>query len=452
MNIIIVGCGKVGSNLTELLINEDHNITVIDTREKKVTQLTEKFDVMGYVGNGASIDTLTEANIQETDILIAVTGSDETNLLMCLMARKAARCHTIARVRNPMYNREIGFIKAQMGISMIINPELAAANEIFQLLRFPSAYKIDSFSDGKIRLFKIQIKTGQALDGLFIKDLPSVCGKDILVCTVERKDQVTIPDGSFRLKAGDLITVIASHDNMIRFFQNMDLPVRQAKNALIIGGGTIGYYLAKQLTKAHIKARIIENDPERCDYLAQNLPEASIINGDGSDKQLLIEEGLAHAEAFVTLTNVDEENILLTMFAQRHSGAKTVTKINRLAFDEIVESLDIGSVVYPKYITADYILQYVRALQNSAGNSIERLYHIMNNRVEAIEFSVHGASPVTDIPLMDLNLKANQLICCINRDGRIIIPRGQDTIQNNDSVIVVTLEKGLQDIQDILKG
>ena len=452
MNIIIVGGGKVGSNLTELLINEDHNITVIDTREKKVAHLTENFDVMGYVGNGASIDTLTEANIQETDILIAVTGSDETNLLMCLMAKKAARCHTIARVRNPMYNREIDFIKAQMGISMIINPELAAANEIFQLLRFPSAYKIDAFSSGKVQLFKILIQNGQVLDGLEVKDLSSVCNCDVLVCTVERGDNVTIPGGNFRLKEGDLITVIASQDNMIAFFRKLNLSVRQARNTLIIGGGTIGYYLAKRLLDAHIKVRIIENDPDRCEQLAEDLPEASIINGDGSDKQLLIEEGLSRAESFVTLTNVDEENILLSMFAQRHSKAKTVTKINRLAFDEIVESLNIGSVVYPKYITADYILQYVRALQNSVGNRIARLYHIMNNRVEAIEFSISESSPVTDVPLMNLNLKDNQLICCINRNGKIIIPRGQDTIRIGDSVIIVTLEKGLQDVRDILKG
>ena len=452
MNIIIVGCGKVGSNLTELLINEDHNITVIDTREKKVAHLTENFDVMGYVGNGASIDTLTEANIQETDILIAVTGSDETNLLMCLMAKKAARCHTIARVRNPMYNREIDFIKAQMGISMIINPELAAANEIFQLLRFPSAYKIDAFSSGKVQLFKILIQNGQVLDGLEVKDLSSVCNCDVLVCTVERGDNVTIPGGNFRLKEGDLITVIASQDNMIAFFRKLNLSVRQARNTLIIGGGTIGYYLAKRLLDAHIKVRIIENDPDRCEQLAEDLPEASIINGDGSDKQRLIEEGLSRAESFVTLTNVDEENILLSMFAQRHSKAKTVTKINRLAFDEIVESLNIGSVVYPKYITADYILQYVRALQNSVGNRIARLYHIMNNRVEAIEFSISESSPVTDVPLMNLNLKDNQLICCINRNGKIIIPRGQDTIRIGDSVIIVTLEKGLQDVRDILKG
>ena len=452
MNIIIVGCGKVGSNLTELLINEDHNITVIDTREKKVAHLPENFDVMGYVGNGASIDTLTEANIQETDILIAVTGSDETNLLMCLMAKKAARCHTIARVRNPMYNREIDFIKAQMGISMIINPELAAANEIFQLLRFPSAYKIDAFSSGKVQLFKILIQNGQVLDGLEVKDLSSVCNCDVLVCTVERGDNVTIPGGNFRLKEGDLITVIASQDNMIAFFRKLNLSVRQARNTLIIGGGTIGYYLAKRLLDAHIKVRIIENDPDRCEQLAEDLPEASIINGDGSDKQLLIEEGLSRAESFVTLTNVDEENILLSMFAQRHSKAKTVTKINRLAFDEIVESLNIGSVVYPKYITADYILQYVRALQNSVGNRIARLYHIMNNRVEAIEFSISESSPVTDVPLMNLNLKDNQLICCINRNGKIIIPRGQDTIRIGDSVIIVTLEKGLQDVRDILKG
>lgn len=450
MEIIIVGCGKVGSNLAELLSNEHHNIVVIDTNPAKIGPLSEDLDIMGLVGNGASIDVLNEANVHTADILIAVTGSDETNLLICLMARKVGRCHTIARVRNPMYTREIDFIKAQLGVSMIINPELATATEISRLLRFPSAVKIDTFARGRVQLFKILIRKGQLLDGLEVKNLSSACGCDVLLCAVERRDSVTIPGGDFRLCHGDMISVIASEANMITFFQNLGMSTRPVANALIIGGGTIGYYLARMLMESHIHVRIVDNDPARCEQLSRLLPEASVINGDGTDKRLLREEGLASAESFVTLTNMDEENILLALYARQYSSAKVVTKVNRLAFDEIIDSMDLGSIIYPKYITADYILQYVRALQNSVGNNIETLYRILDNRVEALEFSVHESSPVVNIPLMDLNLKPNQLICCIMRKDQIIIPRGVDRIRVGDSVVVVTLEKGLRDIRDIL--
>ena len=450
MEIIIVGCGKVGSNLAELLSNEHHNIVVIDTNPAKIGPLSEDLDIMGLVGNGASIDVLNEANVHTADILIAVTGSDETNLLICLMARKVGRCHTIARVRNPMYTREIDFIKAQLGVSMIINPELATATEISRLLRFPSAVKIDTFARGRVQLFKILIRKGQLLDGLEVKNLSSACGCDVLLCAVERRDSVTIPGGDFRLCHGDMISVIASEANMITFFQNLGMSTRPVANALIIGGGTIGYYLARMLMESHIHVRIVDNDPARCEQLSRLLSEASVINGDGTDKRLLREEGLASAESFVTLTNMDEENILLALYARQYSSAKVVTKVNRLAFDEIIDSMDLGSIIYPKYITADYILQYVRALQNSVGNNIETLYRILDNRVEALEFSVHESSPVVNIPLMDLNLKPNQLICCIMRKDQIIIPRGVDRIRVGDSVVVVTLEKGLRDIRDIL--
>ena len=450
MEIIIVGCGKVGSNLAELLSDEDHNIVVIDTDASKTERLSEDCDVMGLTGNGVSIDILNEAKIETADILIAVTGSDETNLLICLMAKKVSRCHTIARVRNPMYIREIDFIKAQLGVSMIINPELATAMEILRLLRFPAAETIDTFAQGRAQLFKILIRGGQVLDGLEVKNLSRVCGCDVLLCAVERGDAITIPGGDFRLRAGDMISVISSESNMIAFFRNLGMPAKPVANTLIIGGGTIGYYLAKHLVENHIHVRIIDNDPRRCEQLSRQLPGVSVIRGDGTDRQLLLEEGVEQVESFVTLTNMDEENILLALYARQFSPAKVVTKVNRLAFDEIIGHLDLGSVIYPKYITADYILQYVRAMQNSVGNSIATLYRILDNRVEALEFSIHDASPVVDVPLSELNLKPNQLICCIRRGNRIIIPRGADRIQIGDSVVVITLEKGLNDIRDIL--
>lgn len=450
MEIIIVGCGKVGNALAVKLMNEGHSITMIDTNAERIHDITEDLDVMGIVGNGSSITTLTEAGLEDTDVLIAVTGSDELNLLCCMFAKKVGHCNAIARVRNPMYSRELDFIKQQLGISSIINPELTAAEEISRLLRFPVAMQIDTFADDKVRLIKFQLTERQQLDNIKIKDIPSKIGGDILICAIERGHEVVIPDGEFVIKCGDVLTILATRENAVEFFGKINLPTKPVKNALIVGGGTMGYYLAKDLIAHNIKVRIIEQNGQKCENLAELLPEATIIHGDGTDRELLMAEGLNMAEAFVSLTNLDEENVFLSMFAKKHSNAKIVTKVNRIEFDDILDGLDIGSSVYPKYITCDFILQYVRALQNKSGNNIKTLYKILDDRVEALEFTVHKDSAVTSAPLSELRLKPNQLICCINRNDKIIIPRGNDKLQIGDTVIVVTFQQGLQDVRDIV--
>lgn len=451
MKIIIIGCGKVGRALTEQLVSENHNITVIDTNPKKIQTITEDLDVMGISGNGAGITTLLEAGVEQADILISVTGSDELNLLCCLIARKASRCQTVARVRNPMYSQEIDFIKAQMGVSMIINPELTAAREIEKLLRFPAASKIDTFANGRIYLVKLKIDSRIPLDGMEVKELPSRSGSDILVCAVEREDTVYIPDGNFVLHENDAISFVASKEQVRSFFKNFSLPIKPVQSVMIVGGGTIGYYLAKQLLKKGVRVRIVENNLERCEALSGLLPDATVIHGDGTDRHLLMEEGLGRAEAFVTLTNLDEENILLALFAKKNSKAKLISKVNRLAFDDIIEGLDVGSVIYPKYLTTDYIIQHVRSMRHSSINTIETLYRLLDNRVEALEFSILESCPVTDIPLADLKIRPGHLVCCIRRGEQVLIPRGQDSIQVGDSVIIVTLERGQQNILDILE-
>lgn len=450
MQIMIVGCGKVGSALARKLIDEGHNITVIDSDAERVRKITEELDIMGVVGNGVSISVLSEAGIEDSDVFIAVTGSDELNLLCCLFAKKAGQCHTVARVRNPIYSKEIQFAKEQLGISAIINPELATAREISRLLCFPSAMKIDSFAGGMVNLIKFQLTKDMELNGLSLKDIPEHYGNNLLICAVERNHDLTIPSGDFVMQADDIITFLATQEHARAFFEKLHLKNRPVKNALVVGGGTIGFYLAKDLIQHNIKVRILEQKPERCEALAELLPEATILNGDGTDRQLLLEEGLPAAEAFIPLTNLDEENVLLTLFAKKHSNAKLVTKINRLEFDDILDGLEIGSVIYPKYITCDFIVQHIRALQNVSGNKITTLYRILDNRVEALEFTVHTSSVATNKPLSELNLKPNQLICCITRGNQIIIPKGSDSIQVGDSVIVITLEQGLQDIQDIV--
>ncbi len=451
MTIIIVGCGKVGVALARLLSVEEHNIVMIDTVAQKIQDIVEELDVMGIVGNGSSISVLTEAGMQDADLLIAVTGSDELNLLCCMFAKKAGHCHAIARVRNPAYSHELDFIKEQLGISTIINPELAAAVEISRLLRFPSANKIDTFADGKVRLIKFTIRQEHQLDGVLVQDIPGRMGCDVLICAVERGEEVIIPGGDFLLHTGDEVSMVATQGNAASFFQRIGAQTQPVKSCLIVGGGTIGYYLAKRLLDVGINVRIVELDPHRCEELTELLPKATILQGDGTDRRLLLQEGLPMAEAFVTLTNLDEENILLALFAKKHSDAKLVTKVNRLEFDDIIEGMDIGSVIYPKYMTCDFILQYVRALQNEAGNNVKTLYRILDDRVEALEFTVHEESRVTGVPLTDLPLKKNQLVCCIARGEEIIIPRGRDDIRLGDTVIVVTLEQGLHDVQDILE-
>lgn len=451
MRIIIVGCGNVGMTLAEQLSKEGHNITIIDTNDRQVQNAANTFDVMGIEGNGASFSIQAEAGIEDADLLVAVTGSDELNLLCCLIAKKAGGCHTIARVRNPVYSREIGYIKEELGLSMIINPEYAAAMEMGRVLKFPSAVKIDTFAKGRIELIRYRIPEESILHNMALKDIPAVLRCDVLVCVAERGEEVVIPDGNFVLQARDTISIVASAQNAVKFFKKMGAATTRAKNAMIIGGGETAFYLAKQLISMGVSVKIIEKDKKRCEELCELLPQALIIYGDGTDRELLLEEGMVHAEAFVTLTNFDEENIMLSLFAKSMSKAKLITQVHRIAYDEIINELELGTVIYPKYITAENIIQYVRAMQNSIGSNIETLYRLNDNKVEAMEFVVKEDSPVVGIPLQQMNLKENILICCINHKGNIITPKGQSVISVGDTVVIVTIITGLHDIKDILK-
>ena len=451
MQIIIVGCGKVGRTLAEQLQEEESDITLIDVSANVINSLQDDIDAMGIVGNGASINTLMEAGVDKADILIAVTGSDEMNLLCCLIAQKTGHCQTIARVRNPIYGNEISFIKKRLGVNMIINPELAAAQEISRLLRFPSAIKIDTFSRGRVELLKFKVLPEFGLDGMTISRITETLKCDVLFCAVESREQVSIPGGNHMIHNGDNVSILASPVNAAAFFKKIGLKTHQVKNAIIVGGGTISYYLAKALLDMNISVKIIEQNTARCETLSDLLPNATIINGDGTNRNLLMEEGLPQTEAFVSLTNLDEENVFLALFAKTISNAKLVAKVNRLAFDDVIDNLDIGSVIYPKYITSDTILQYVRAMQNSIGSNVETLYHILDNKAEALEFAIRDNSPVVGIPLSELNLRQNLLVGYLNHNGVVKIPRGHDTIQVGDTVIIVTTHKGLRDITDILE-
>ena len=452
MNIIIAGCGKVGRALAEQLSREKHDITVIDRKPEAIQQITNIADVRGVVGNGASFEIQMDAGIDTADLMIAVTDADEVNLLCCLIAKKAGGCQTIARVRNPVYHHEIHHIKDELGLSMVINPEWAAAMEMARLLRFPSAIDIDTFANGRIELLRFQLEEQNPLCNNKIKVLLMLSRCEVLICIVERGKEVLIPSGEVELKAGDMISVVASPVNASRFFKTIGIETNQVKNTMIIGGGKISFYLAKRLLEMGIQVKIIEKDRDACERLCEILPKAMIINGDGTDRELLAEEGLAKAEGFAALTNMDEENVMLALYAKSMSKAKKITKVNRNTFDTIIGSLNIGSLIYPKHITSETILQYVRAMQNSIGSNVETLYRLVDGNAEALEFVIKGKSEVTDIPLQELQLKPHILVCAINRKGKIIIPKGQDCIQEGDSVVIITTDCGAyKDIRDIMK-
>lgn len=362
MKIIIVGCGKVGISLAEQLNQEGHDITLIDHDNTKLRSVTDSIDVMGVIGNGAMYQVQMEAGIADADLMIATTNSDELNMLCCLIAKKAGNCHTIARIRNPEYATEVNFIREELNLSLAINPELAAAREISRLLKFPSAIKIDTFAKGRVEIMKFKVPEHSVLDGLKVLEVVPKLHCNVLICAVERGEDVIIPNGSFRLCSGDKVHFIAPPAESMRFFKEVGIVNNSIKTAMFIGGGKITYYLAKMLKDTPIKIKIIEQNFERCNQLSEELPHVLVIHGDGSDQQLLLEEGIRQTEAFAALTGFDEENIMLSLYAASQSKAKLITKVNRIAFEDVINSMNLGSVIYPKLITSDMILQYVRAI------------------------------------------------------------------------------------------
>ncbi len=451
MDIIIVGCGKVGSTLAAQLNSEGHNVTVIDQDAIKVKAIANKLDIMGVIGNGASRTTQKEAGVDHTDLLIAVTGNDELNLLSCLVAKKSANCRTIARLKNPEYNIDAPYFKNELGLAMVINPELAAAKEIARILNFPSAIKIETFAKGRVELLKFKLPEDSLLVGMSVKDVAVKLRSSITFCTVERGDEVYIANGNFVFDARDVISFIASPKRAQNFFKKINYKIQPIKDALIVGGGPITYYLCELLADAGISCTVVEKNEARCHELADDFDKVTVIHANPSDEDTLREEGIAKAGAFVALTNIDEENILLSLFAKKSGSRKVITKINRIDFDDIINHLDLDSTVYPKNITADIIVSYVRAINNTRGSNIETVYNLIKGQVEAAEFTVTEDSPIVGVPLMDLSLKPGVLIATIQRGKTQIAPRGQDVIEPGDTVVIVTKGHTLSDITDILR-
>lgn len=454
MNIIIVGCGRVGYTLVEQLGGENHDITVIDEIAERVHSITDELDAMGIIGNGISYQTLQEAGIQKAHLLIAVTNSDEQNLLCCAIAKRAGNCKTIARVRNPIYSREIEFLRRELGITMVINPEMTSAVEISRIFQFPSAVKIDTFSKGRIELLHFRVTKNCLLNDYKLIHIRNTLKCNVLVCMVNRNDEVIIPrGGDFVFREGDMVGIIAEPAEANDFFRKIGIGSTPVKTAMIIGGGTTAFYLTRRLLAAGIATKIIEQNPERCEFLSEMLPKATIICGDGTDQNLLLEEGLDKVDGFAALTKLDEENILLSLHAKKISHAKVVTKINRTNFSSVMNDLNLDSITYPRLLTADTILKYARSMDNASMDiNVENLYKLEEGKAEALEFSIKEESAVTNTPLEKLRIKKNILVCCITRHNQVIIPGGQDELQVGDSVVVVLTNARLRNIKDILEA
>ena len=451
MKIIVVGCGKTGASLISSLTDEGHDVTVVDYNGDRLKEVCNQNDVMGISGDGMNYNALLDAGLEDADVLISVTGSDEQNLLCSLFAKKESKCSTIARVRNPIYLTEMNFIKEQIGLSLIINPELAAATEIARIVRFPSAIDINPFAKGKVELLTFKITEESLLNGKNLIYVRSKIESDILFCSIERNGEFFIPSGTFELKSGDKASIITSSKKERGFFKKIGIGTRRIKDVIIAGGGTIAYYLARQLLEVGISVKIIEKNEARANELAEKLPNALVILGDATDKNLLFEEGLQTTGAFITLTGIDEENVLLSLYAKEVTNAKIITKIDRNSFNELIGKLDLDTVIYPCDITTELILQYIRTKQNAMGNNVENLYKLVEDKVEALEFKISKNAPVIGIPLQQMELKDNLIICGIIRNGRFTIPNGESVIMAEDRIIVVTSHKKLNDVGDILK-
>ncbi len=438
MKIIIVGVGKVGSTLCDFLAKENHDIVIVDTNRDLVEKLIDEYDVSGVVGSGASNDILVEAGAKKTDIIIATTEYDELNILACLFGKRNGIKYAVARIRNPEYAKQTKFFYEELNLDMIINPELEAALEIERILHFPSAENIETFADNKVEIVGLKLNQNSVFINLTLEEARNILKTKFLVCAVERNNNAIIPNGKFKMEINDTIYVIGSKNDILKLFKELGIYKNRAKNIMIIGGGFATYYLASQLLEMKCKVKIIEMDKFKALELKESLPNADIILGDGSNRDLLIEEGIDEVDAFVSLTGIDEENIILSLFAKHKQIPKVITKINKISYNDILTSLELSSIISPKLITTFKILRYIRSLNNALGLKVETLYKIINNQVEALEFLITEKSEFTNIPLKDLRLKPNILISAIIRGTNIIVPSGEDMILPHDRIIIVT--------------
>lgn len=452
MKIIIIGCGTVGAGICSQIAPEGHNITVIDDHEQAVSDISNTCDVIGVVGSGIDISVLRKAGADKADLVISVTPNDEINLLSCLSARKLGARNTIARVGNPDYAEMLQLVKQDMALAMTVNPELAAAKKIYRMLRYPSAAKVETFYRGKVELVEFAVTANSPFCNKSLFDLRSTLKMNFLVCGVLRQGEMIIPSGHFVLEEGDIIGVTASDEELNRLFKAAKMFKQPAKNIIIVGGGAITYHLEAMLKQSKIHSTIIESDKSRC-YELTDTYDSTVVCDDGTKQEVLLSEGIERTDAFLALADRDEQNVIMSMYAQSKKVPKIITLIHKLSYVDFLATSDLQSIVTPKSITATDILQYVRALSDDAASEIETLHKIMDGHAEAIEFAVkQEIEGVTDIPLKDLRPRSGILIACLIRGRKVVIPSGLDAIRKGDTVLVITTsDKQLTNIKDIVK-
>lgn len=451
MKIVIIGLGTIGKTILSVLARENHDITLIDEKKEKIESLIEKYDVLGVVGNGACMDIQREAKVREAELVIAVTDSDELNIFACMVARKVGAKNTVARVRNPDYSNQIAEMKEDLGISMLVNPEKDTANEIFNLINLPSIVQVENFAKGRVLLVEIVAEKGCSLIGETLISLGKKLSAKVLICAVQRGSEVFIPSGNFLIKEGDRIHFTSDVHTLGDFLSEVNLVKSPLKNVMIVGGNKISLYLAEQLSKKRYKVKLIENDKETAEELAEVLPRVTVVHGNGMKHDILIEEGLEAMDAFVALTKIDEENMVVSMFARKMNVRKTITQISSDDLSAMLTELGMNNNVSPKHVVANSIASYVRALANKRGSNVLTLSRLVNGQVEALEFAAKTQEKIYDKPLKELRIKENCLIACILRDNKVLIPDGNSSIKQGDNVIVVTTHKNFDDLTDIFE-
>ena len=453
MQILVVGDGKVGHYIAAHLAQENHDVVMIDSNEEKLQKTEDSLDIMCIKGNGANAQTLLDANAAKADVIIATTASDEINMLCCMVAKRLGSKYSIARIRDPEYNESLALLQQEMDIDMAINPERATALEISRLLRFPFASNIESFAKGRVEMVEFRAQASDPMVGVALKDL----GKHlhgiprVLYAAVERDGQIMIPNGDFVIAPGDRVHVAADVPTITQYFRFLGKHSLRIKRVVLLGGGKISYYLAKMFAPVGIHVTIVEINPEKAADLSEQLPDCSIILGDGTDQELLEQEGLLENNALVALTDRDEENLLAGLFAVRQGVPKVIVKNNRGIYTDIINAMGLDSIVSPKAITCSNILRYVRARVNSEGTSVEKLYRMMNGKAEALEFIARPNDPYIGIPLKNLSMCPGTLVAVIVHQGKVIVPFGEDMIQAGDNVIIMSCENGIGDLNEVIR-
>ncbi len=452
MKIIVIGCGKIGTTILASLVSEGHEVVAVDGDADAISEISNIYDVMSVCGNGADCDTLAEAGVDGAELVVAVTGSDELNMLSCFLARRMGAKHTIARIRNPEYNdRSLGFMRQQLGLSLSINPEMLAAQELYRILRMPTALNVETFSRRNFEMVELLLKSTTPLDGVQISDLRKRYDANFLICAVKRGEETYIPDGNFVLRAGDRIGLMAAPNELQKLLKMLGLMQKQARNVMILGASKTAYYLSKMLLSGGCTVKLIELDRDKCLEYSDTLPGVVMICGDGARQELLLEEGIRSTDAFVTLTGMDEENILISCYAASQAVPKVITKVNRNELISMASKLGLDCMISPKKIVSDILVRYARALNSSIGSKMETMYKIMDGSAEAVEFIVGEDFSHIGTSLCDMRLKPHTLIAGIMRGRKAIIPAGHDTIQPGDHVIVLSADRHIVDLGDILR-